>query len=150
MNAHVDLRSLDAAFVTALHREQGSRCRLPTPRASGAPVLLPPAVIASIALSQVGAVTRIQRLVAAAYGVTRADLLGRSLRHRIVRPRQVAMYLVKVCADRSLHETGRRFGGRDHTTVLHAVRKIEGLLASDPVLAKRISRLRTCIGEGAR
>ena len=67
----------------------------------------------------------IQRVVARQYNVSRADLLSSRRTANVVRPRQVAMYLAKILTLRSLPEIGRRFGGRDHTTVLHAVRKIE-------------------------
>ena len=67
----------------------------------------------------------IQRIVARQYNVSRADLLSSRRTANVVRPRQVAMYLAKILTLRSLPEIGRRFGGRDHTTVLHAVRKIE-------------------------
>ena len=60
----------------------------------------------------------------------------------MVRPRQVAMYLAKTLTLRSLPEIGRRFGGRDHTTVLHAVRKIEGLVGNDMALAEEIEILK--------
>ena len=66
----------------------------------------------------------IQRVVARQYNVSRADLLSSRRTANVVRPRQVAMYLAKTLTLRSLPEIGRRFGGRDHTTVLHAVRKI--------------------------
>ncbi len=73
----------------------------------------------------------IQRVVARQYNVSRADLLSSRRTANVVRPRQVAMYLAKILTLRSLPEIGRRFGGRDHTTVLHAVRKIEGLVSND-------------------
>ncbi|MGB6550597.1 MAG: helix-turn-helix domain-containing protein, partial [Xanthobacteraceae bacterium] len=60
----------------------------------------------------------------------------------VVRPRQVAMYLAKVLTLRSLPEIGRRFGGRDHTTVLHAVRKIENLAGNDSAFAEEIEGLK--------
>jgi chromosomal replication initiator protein len=60
----------------------------------------------------------------------------------VVRPRQVAMYLAKVLTLRSLPEIGRRFGGRDHTTVLHAVRKIEALVGNDNILAEEVESLK--------
>ena len=63
----------------------------------------------------------IQRIVARQYNVSRADLLSSRRTANVVRPRQVAMYLAKTLTLRSLPEIGRRFGGRDHTTVLHAV-----------------------------
>jgi chromosomal replication initiator protein len=73
----------------------------------------------------------IQRVVARQYNVSRADLLSSRRTANVVRPRQVAMYLAKILTLRSLPEIGRRFGGRDHTTVLHAVRKIETLAGND-------------------
>ena len=60
----------------------------------------------------------------------------------VARPRQVAMYLAKQLTSRSLPEIGRKFGGRDHTTVMHAVRKIEELRAADRTLAEDIELLR--------
>jgi chromosomal replication initiator protein len=59
-----------------------------------------------------------------------------------VRPRQIAMYLAKVMTPRSLPEIGRRFGNRDHTTVLHAVRKIEEMARADYALAQEIELLK--------
>jgi chromosomal replication initiator protein len=64
-----------------------------------------------------------------------------------VGPRQVAMYLAKTLTLRSLPEIGRRFGGRDHTTVLHAVRKIEGLVGNDVTLAEEIEGLKRQLQE---
>ena len=80
----------------------------------------------------------IQRVVARQYNVSRSDLLSSRRTANVVRPRQVAMYLAKTLTLRSLPEIGRRFGGRDHTTVLHAVRKIEGLVGNDMALAEEI------------
>jgi chromosomal replication initiator protein len=62
-----------------------------------------------------------------------------------VRPRQVAMYLAKTLTPRSLPEIGRRFGGRDHTTVLHAVRKIEAEQVKDVKLGQEIEILKRLI-----
>ena len=84
----------------------------------------------------------ILRVVAKHYGVTRADLLSSRRTANVVRPRQIAMYLAKTLTYRSLPEIGRRFGGRDHTTVLHAVRKIEGLVGNDTALAEEIEILK--------
>jgi chromosomal replication initiator protein len=89
----------------------------------------------------------IQRVVARHYNVSKADLLSSRRTRTIVRPRQVAMYLAKVLTPRSLPEIGRRFGGRDHTTVLHAVRKIEGMVAGDKILADEIEMLKRMIDE---
>ena len=84
----------------------------------------------------------ILKVVAKHYNVTRADLLSQRRTANVVKPRQIAMYLAKVLTLRSLPEIGRRFGGRDHTTVLHAVRKIDGLVAADRVLADEIELLK--------
>ncbi|MET0277368.1 MAG: chromosomal replication initiator protein DnaA [Pseudorhodoplanes sp.] len=84
----------------------------------------------------------IQRVVARQYNVSRSDLLSSRRTANVVRPRQVAMYLAKTLTLRSLPEIGRRFGGRDHTTVLHAVRKIENLIGNDNTLADEIEVLK--------
>ena len=84
----------------------------------------------------------IQKLVATHYNVSRADILSSRRTANVVRPRQIAMYLSKVLTLRSLPEIGRRFGGRDHTTVLHAVRKIEGLTGNDRVLSDEVELLK--------
>jgi chromosomal replication initiator protein len=84
----------------------------------------------------------IQRVVARQYNVSRADLLSSRRTANVVRPRQVAMYLAKILTLRSLPEIGRRFGGRDHTTVLHAVRKIEALAGNDTAFAEEIEGLK--------
>ena len=89
----------------------------------------------------------IQRVVARQYNVSRADLLSSRRTANVVRPRQIAMYLAKTLTLRSLPEIGRRFGGRDHTTVLHAVRKIENLVGNDTTLAEEIELLKRLLQE---
>jgi len=89
----------------------------------------------------------IQRLVANHYNVSRADILSSRRTATVVRPRQIAMYLAKSLTLRSLPEIGRRFGGRDHTTVLHAVRKIEGMVTKDQELAGELDHLRRMLQE---
>lgn len=84
----------------------------------------------------------IQKVVARQYNVSRQDLLSSRRTANVVRPRQVAMYLAKTLTLRSLPEIGRRFGGRDHTTVLHAVRKIEALVAKDTALLQEVESLK--------
>jgi chromosomal replication initiator protein len=83
----------------------------------------------------------IQKLVADHYNVSYADILSTRRTARVVRPRQVAMYLAKTYTTRSIPEVGRRFGGRDHTTVLHAVHKIENLRKKDRVLDHQLESL---------
>lgn len=89
----------------------------------------------------------IQRVVSQHYDVARNELLSTRRTRKIVRPRQIAMYLAKQLTPRSLPEIGRRFGGRDHTTVLHAVRKVESMKSEDGTLAKEIELLRRLIEE---
>ena len=91
----------------------------------------------------------IQRIVARHYNVSKTELLSNRRTRTIVKPRQIAMYLSKIMTPRSLPEIGRRFGGRDHTTVLHAVRKIEDLSGGDNMLAQELELLRRLISEQA-
>ena len=76
----------------------------------------------------------IQKATSEHYGMKQADLLSERRNRAIARPRQAAMWLAKQLTTRSLPDIGRRFGGRDHTTVLHAVRRIEALRIEDNVL----------------
>ncbi len=76
-------------------------------------------------------IDEIQRKVAEHYHLKMTDLLSARRAREVARPRQVAMYLAKKLTPRSLPEIGRRFGGRDHTTVMHAVKRIEELRAVD-------------------
>jgi chromosomal replication initiator protein len=89
----------------------------------------------------------IQKLVASHYNVSRSDILSERRTAAVVKPRQIAMYLAKVLTLRSLPEIGRRFGGRDHTTVLHAVRKIEKLLGEDTGLHDEVELLKRMLQE---
>lgn len=79
-------------------------------------------------------IENIQKTVADYYKLRVADLFSRSRKQQIVRPRQMAMYLTKELTNLSLPEIGASFGGRDHTTVLHAVRRIEELRGNDQTL----------------
>lgn len=86
----------------------------------------------------------IQAIVAAEFNISRKELLSHRRDRAIVFPRQVAMYVAKELTLRSLPELGRRFGGMDHTTVLHASRKIELLLAEDaPGLRAKIDKIKS-------
>ena len=89
----------------------------------------------------------IQRVVAKHYNVSRQELVSNRRTRVIVKPRQIAMYLAKSLTPRSFPEIGRRFGGRDHTTVLHAVRKIEDLITGDTKLSHEIELLKRLINE---
>lgn len=83
-------------------------------------------------------VDRIQRAVAEEFEITLDDMVSKRRARVVARPRQVAMYLSKKLTKRSLPDIGRRFGGRDHTTVMHAVKRIEELRQDDPVLHNKI------------
>jgi chromosomal replication initiator protein len=89
----------------------------------------------------------IQKLVASRYNVSRSDILSERRTATVVKPRQIAMYLSKVLTLRSLPEIGRRFGGRDHTTVLHAVRKIEKAIGEDRSLSEEVELLKRMLLE---
>jgi chromosomal replication initiator protein len=89
----------------------------------------------------------IQRVVSQHYGVTKQDLVSARRTRTIVRPRQIAMFLSKVLTPRSLPEIGRRFGNRDHTTVLHAVRKVEKMVDVEPQLAEDIETLKRLLDQ---
>lgn len=86
-------------------------------------------------------VDEIQKTVAEHFNMKQADLLSERRTRAIARPRQIAMYLCKQHTTRSYPDIGRRFGGRDHTTVLHGVRKIEELLPTDDQIARDVEAL---------
>lgn len=83
----------------------------------------------------------IKEVVAKAYNVSVVDLLSQRRTAQVVKPRQIAMYVCKVKTLKSLPEIGRAFGGKDHTTVLHAVRKIEDMRRRDIEFDIEISSL---------
>jgi chromosomal replication initiator protein len=84
----------------------------------------------------------ILRIISRHYGVSKGDLLSQRRHRSVVWPRQIGMYLAKQLTSRSLPEIGRRFGGRDHTTVLHAIRKIEGEITKNPRLEDELEELK--------
>lgn len=84
----------------------------------------------------------IQRKVAEHYNIRFSDLLSPRRARPVARPRQVAMYLCKMLTVHSLPEIGRKFGGRDHTTIIHGVRKIEELVKEDATLAGDVEALK--------
>ncbi|WP_273144509.1 chromosomal replication initiator protein DnaA [Oceanicaulis alexandrii] len=84
----------------------------------------------------------IQKMTASYFSITVDDLISKRRTKAVVRPRHIAMYLAKTMTTRSLPDIGRRFGGRDHSTVIHAVNKITETLTSDAVLAEDVEALR--------
>lgn len=85
---------------------------------------------------------RIKRRVAEEWGVSMEALASKSRTREVTIPRQVAMYLIKELLDLPLTRIGSAFGGRDHSTVIHSIRKIEAALPSDPILASTVEGLR--------
>ncbi|MEP2717792.1 chromosomal replication initiator protein DnaA [Pseudophaeobacter sp.] len=90
-------------------------------------------------------VEEIQRRVSEYYNIRMSDIIGPKRLRSYARPRQVAMYLCKKLTSRSLPEIGRRFGGRDHTTVMHGVRRIEELKSTDGQIAEDVEMLRRAL-----
>ena len=90
-------------------------------------------------------VEEIQRKVSEYYNIRMSDIIGPKRLRSYARPRQVAMYLCKMLTSRSLPEIGRRFGGRDHTTVMHGVRRIEELKSTDGQIAEDVEMLRRAL-----
>ncbi|WP_309628623.1 chromosomal replication initiator protein DnaA [Brevundimonas sp.] len=86
-------------------------------------------------------VDEIQKTVAEHFNMKQADLLSERRTRAVARPRQIAMWLCKQHTTRSYPDIGRRFGGRDHTTVLHGVRKIEELMPQDDQIARDVEAL---------
>ena len=86
-------------------------------------------------------IDEIQRRVAEHFNIRLSEMTSERRARAVARPRQVAMYLAKQLTTRSLPEIGKKFGGRDHTTVMHAVRKIEELIAQP---MRRSPRMSSC------
>ncbi len=86
-------------------------------------------------------IDEIQKKVTEHYNIRLSDMHSPRRSRSIARPRQVAMYLAKSITTRSLPEIGRKFGGRDHTTVIHAIKTIEEIMANDPGLAEDVELL---------
>lgn len=122
MNAHVTVTPLNVKPVT-------------NPRVAvsfTASVSMPKARLGYLVTDPIKpSLTAIQKAVAAYYNLSVNELLSDRRSRYVARPRQVAMWLCKRLTKRSLPDIGRRFGNRDHTTVLHAIRRIEALRETD-------------------
>ena len=90
-------------------------------------------------------IDEIQRKVADHYNLRLTDMHSARRARNVARPRQVAMYLAKLLTARSLPEIGRKFGGRDHTTVMHAIRKVEELMGDDAQIAQDVDVVRRAL-----
>ena len=138
----VNVRALEGALirVVAFASLRGKRL---TPELARAVLdeLYPEATRRTGAPGGLEAVDRIQDLTAEAFGVTRDELLGPGRAARLTWPRQVAMYLAREHTQETLPAIGARFGGRDHTTVLHACRRTAERLAGDPEALETVRHL---------
>jgi chromosomal replication initiator protein len=90
----------------------------------------------------------ILRIVSRHFAVSKQDILSQRRHRSVVRPRQIGMYLAKHLTSRSLPEIGRRFGDRDHTTVLHAIRKIDKEVGENPRLKDELDELKRQLNRG--
>jgi chromosomal replication initiator protein len=95
--------------------------------------------------AQATSVEEIQQQVAERFGISRAELIGSSRAATPLRARQVAIYLTREMTDLSLPQIGRLYGGRDHTTVMNSLRRVEASLGEDEVLGQKVAELRTAI-----
>jgi chromosomal replication initiator protein len=95
-------------------------------------------------------IEEIQRRVAEHYNIKLFEMSSNRRSRAVARPRQVAMFLAKQLTTRSLPEIGRKFGGRDHTTVMHAVRRIDELRQQDATIAEDVDLLRRSLESGPR
>jgi chromosomal replication initiator protein len=94
-------------------------------------------------------IDEIQRKVAEHYNMRLTDMFSARRARNVARPRQVAMYLAKQLTSRSLPEIGRKFGNRDHTTVMHAVSRVGQLIEVDPSFAEDVELLKRMLEGGA-
>jgi chromosomal replication initiator protein len=95
--------------------------------------------------AQAGSVEEIQQQVAERFGISRAELIGSSRAATPLRARQVAIYLTREMTDLSLPQIGRLYGGRDHTTVMNSLRRVEASLGEDEALGQKVAELRAAI-----
>ena len=129
------VRELEGALNTLVARVGGDIARLTLDQAQA--ILRPHLSCTEKRVT----VDQIQKAVAEHYGLKQADMISERRARAVARPRQTAMWIAKQITTRSLPDIGRRFGGRDHTTVLHAVRRIEALKAEDAGLARDLDVL---------
>ena len=87
-------------------------------------------------------IEEIQKRVSEYFNIRQSDMLSTRRSRVVARPRQIAMYLSKICTTKSLPEIGKLFGGRDHTTVIHAVKKVESLYKTDISFSEHIKVLK--------
>lgn len=130
-----NVRELEGALNTLVARAGGDIARMSLDEAQA--ILRPHLSVNERKVT----VDMVQKTVAEHYALKQADLISERRARAVARPRQVAMWLASQLTKRSLPDIGRRFGGRDYTTVLHAVRRIEALLEEDPRIKADVQRL---------
>jgi chromosomal replication initiator protein len=143
------LAELAARIDTNVRRLRGALTRV-IAHSSITAAPLSPELIAELVpkdsrAAEVGAVEGIQQAVAAAFGISTAELIGPSRAATPVRARHIAILLTRERTDLSLPEIGKRFGGRDHSTVLNSLRRAEAAIAEDAQLRGRVEELRSTI-----
>lgn len=106
--------------------------------------------LAKVTIGRRVTVSEIQGVVCDHFKLPASAMTGDERTRTITRPRQIAMYLCKQHTTRSYPDIGRRFGGRDHTTVIHAVNKIESLIDTDAEMVRHINDLSMKLSIGAR
>jgi chromosomal replication initiator protein len=87
-------------------------------------------------------IEEIQKAVVEHYSIRMADMTSARRSRAVARPRQMAMYLAKQLTPRSLPEIGKKFGGRDHTTVMHGIKKIEADIKNDDRMQRQLMQIR--------
>lgn len=129
------------------------RVRVTGPRMPGVSVVfsahveLPTATIGfRVSHGQRVMVSDIQRAVADHYDLTRMELLGERRSRHVARPRQISMWLCRKLTNRSYPDIGRRHGGRDHTTAIHAIRRIDALRLEEPAIRSACDELVNALG----
>ncbi len=113
---------------------------IPEPESIPIPEPIPPPVIFTG-----NKIDQIKRMVCKHFGVSRESLESNSRKRTVVRPRQIGMYLSRRYTTYSFPQIGQRFGGRDHTTILHAFHKVRELIEKDAKLAADVANLEAMI-----
>lgn len=116
----------------------------PEPQPEPAPEPLTPSTVTELPIVMISRnkVEQIKRIICKRYGISKAEIESNTRKAKVVRPRQIGMFIARKYTTHSFPEIGRRFGGRDHTTILYACAKIEKLAAADASLASQIAEIR--------
>lgn len=143
---HNENISCSRDFLAALTVHHGiSPAAEPEVEAEPEPAPAPEEEAAAVMLPCTHKVELIKRAVCKQFNLPRQAIESASRKAHIVRPRQIAMYLVRKHTNHSYAEIGRRLGGRDHTTILHAFHKIGDLVSRDAAMAETVSELEAAI-----